>query len=54
MRIRCVGHLLKARALRSAVTIRFCWVCVLNPSLGEVFGSKRFLPELHSLFGLQL
>ena len=23
-------------------------------SLGEVFGSRRFLPELHFLFGLQL
>ena len=53
MRIRCV-HLLRARALRQAVIIRLCWVYVLDPSLREVFGSRRFLPESHFLFGLQL
>ena len=42
----------KSKGFEVNVTIRLCWVYVLNPSLGEVFGSKRFPLELHFLFGL--
>ena len=58
--LRCIGEdkmcwtPAKSRALRCAVIFRPSWVCVLSPSLGEVFGSKRLLPELRFLFGLQL
>ena len=54
VRIRWVGHLLRVGDLRWAVIIRLCWVYVISPSLGEVFGSKRFILESRFLFGLQL